>query len=166
MREHWRICAKFAALLAIFWLAQFAIDQFIGRPPLEDQLIEAICCGDPEELEHALRDGASVTWNDEQGLTALGFAAHQGELRMARRLLDAGADVNHADNDGATPLIWAVQGKHIEMVRLLIERGANPSLRDNQGVTARDLAETCKFTDIVDLLREAEQERVCVNSNG
>src|SRR5437764_5546647 len=113
MRENWRVYAKFAGLLLSFWLVQCAIDRYIERPPLEDRLIEAVCRGDERELEHALRDGASPRWRDEQGLTALTYAAHQGENGIARRLLDAGADVNHEDGDGLTPLMWAVQGDHL-----------------------------------------------------
>jgi ankyrin repeat protein len=166
MRENWRVYAKFAALLLIFWLAQCAIDQYIGRPTLEYRLIQAVCCGDEGELENALREGASPRWRDEQGLTALSYAAHQGEVRIARRLLDAGADVNHVDHDGMTPLMWAVQGDHLAMVRLLLQRGANPALRDREGQSARDQAEVWKLADVVDLLREAEHAQVCVNSNG
>jgi uncharacterized protein len=166
MREHWRVYAKFAALLFIFWLVQCAIDEYVGRPPVEDRLIAAVCRGDEGELNDALRDGASARWQDEQGLTALSYAAQQGQLRIARRLLDVGADVNHADNDGITPLMWAVQGEHIDMVRLLVQRGANPALRDHQGQTALEQAEMREFPDLVDLLREAEHAQVCVNSNG
>lgn len=167
MRENWRIYAKFAALLSIFWVAQCAIDQYVERPPLEDRLIAAVCSGDERELENVLRDGASPRWHNEDGLTALSYAAQQGQMRIALRLLDAGADVNRADNEGITPLMWAVQGEHPEMVRLLLARGANPAQRDHQGQTAHQQAETWKSEgDIVDLLREAEQARVCVNSNG
>ena len=166
MREHWRVYAKFAALLLTFWLAQCAIDQYVGLPPLENRLLEAVCRGDEGELENALRDGASPSWRDEQGLTALSYAAHQGEVRIARCLLNAGADVNHMDHDGMTPLMWAVQGDHIEMIRLLVQRGADPAARDKLGQSARDQAEAWKLADIVDLLREAEQERICANSNG
>jgi ankyrin repeat protein len=166
MRESWRIYAKFAGLLLIFWLAQFAIDRYIDRPTSEDRLIAAVCCGDERELEDALSAGASPRWHDADGLTALSYAAQQGELRIARHLLDFGAEVNHADDDGITPLMWAVHGEHIEMVRLLVERGADPALRDHSGQTARELAEMWKLPDLVAVLREIEHAQVCVNSNG
>jgi ankyrin repeat protein len=167
MRENWRVYAKFAALLLIFWLFQCAIDQYVERPPLEDRLIAAVCSGDEQELENVLRDGASPRWHNEERATALSYAAQQGQMRIALRLLDAGADVNRADNEGITPLMWAVQGEHPEMVRLLLARGANPAIRDHEGQTARQQAEMWKFEgDIVDLLREAEHAQICVNSNG
>jgi ankyrin repeat protein len=167
MRENWRIYAKFTALLLIFWLVQCAIDRYIDRPTLEVRMIAAVCSGDERELENALHDGASPRWRNGDGVTALSYAAQQGQTRIALRLLDAGADVNRADNEGITPLMWAVQGDHSEMVRLLLARGANPALRDHQGQTARQQAEMWKFEgDIVDLLREAEHAQICVNSNG
>ena len=166
MRENWRVCAKFAALLLIFWLAQCAIDRYIDRPTLEDRLVAAVCSGDERELENALHDGASPRWRNAGGISALSYAAQQGQMGTARRLLDAGADVNGADDQGITPLMLAVQGDHAEMVRLLVERGANPALRNNQGQSAREQAEMWKFAEIVDLLREIEHAQVCVNSNG
>lgn len=169
MRENWRVYAKFAVLALMFpafWLAQCAIDRYVEPPSLEERMIAAVCRGDGPEMENALRNRACTRWRDAQGLTLLSYAAQQGDARIARRFLDAGADANHADNNGMTPLMWAVQGDHLDVARLLIERGANAALRDNCGETARQQAQRRESAEMIDLLRDAEQAQICLNSNG
>jgi ankyrin repeat protein len=74
------------------------------------------------------------------GLTALVFAAREGDIESARRLLDAGADVNQATEYGWTPLLTAVNNRNYALAKLLIERGANPNLANKGGWTPLYLA--------------------------
>jgi ankyrin repeat protein len=66
------------------------------------------------------------------GLTALTFAAREGDLESAKKLLDAGADVNQATEYGWTPLLTAVNNRNYRLAQLLIERGADVN-RPNKG---------------------------------
>jgi ankyrin repeat protein len=59
------------------------------------------------------------------GLTALIFAAREGDLDSARFLLDAGADVNQTSEYGWTPLLTATNNRHYALGKYLIERGAD-----------------------------------------
>jgi ankyrin repeat protein len=62
---------------------------------------------------------------------ALIHAAQQGDLEMARALLDANpALASAADPDGRTPLMAAIYGRQIAMVALLRERGARPTIHE------------------------------------
>ena len=67
------------------------------------------------------------------GLTALVFAARQGDLESARLLLDAGADVNQTTEYGWTPLLTAVHNRYYRLAALLLERGADPNIANKGG---------------------------------
>jgi ankyrin repeat protein len=70
------------------------------------------------------------------GLTALLFAARQGEIETAKALLDAKADINAVDSDGNNALTLAILNTHYDLTRLLIERGADPNVAAKNGRTA------------------------------
>jgi ankyrin repeat protein len=74
------------------------------------------------------------------GLTALVFAAREGDLESARKLLAAGADVNQQTEYGWTPLLTAVNNRNYQVAQLLIEHGANVNLPNKGGWTPLYLA--------------------------
>jgi uncharacterized protein len=74
------------------------------------------------------------------GLTALVFAAREGDQESAKHLLDAGADVNQTTEYGWTPLLTATNNRHYKLAQYLIERGANPNIVNKGGWTPLYLA--------------------------
>ena len=65
-------------------------------------------------------------------ITPLHQAARKGDLREAKKLLDAGADLTARDEHlRSTPLAWAAKFGQLEMVRLFLERGAPKRLPDD-----------------------------------
>jgi ankyrin repeat protein len=74
------------------------------------------------------------------GLTALTFAAREGDLESARKLLDAGADINQATEYGWTPLLTAVNNRNYKLALLLVERGADVNRANKGGWTPLYLA--------------------------
>ena len=70
------------------------------------------------------------------GLTALLFAARQGEMETAKALLDAKADINAVDSDGNNALTLAILNTHYDLTQMLIERGADPNVAAKNGRTA------------------------------
>jgi ankyrin repeat protein len=67
------------------------------------------------------------------GFTALLYAAREGCVECARRLVHHGADVNLADPDGVTPLILASMNIHWDMAKYLIQAGADVNQWDFYG---------------------------------
>jgi ankyrin repeat protein len=67
--------------------------------------------------------------------TPLMFAARQGDIESARRLLDAGADVNDVAGNSASALVLAVHSGHSPLAAFLLEQGADPDA-DGAGYTA------------------------------
>jgi ankyrin repeat protein len=70
------------------------------------------------------------------GLTALLFAARQGEIESVKALLDAKADINAVDSDGNNALTLAILNTHYDLTQLLIERGADVNIAAKNGRTA------------------------------
>ena len=78
--------------------------------------------------------------SDGGGLTALVFAAREGDIESARILLDAGADVNQVTQYGWTALLTATQNRHYALATMLLDRGANPNIANKGGWTPLYLA--------------------------
>ena len=78
--------------------------------------------------------------SDGGGLTALVFAAREGDIESARILLDAGADVNQVTQYGWTALLTAAQNRHYALGTMLLDRGANPNIANKGGWTPLYLA--------------------------
>jgi uncharacterized protein len=74
------------------------------------------------------------------GLTALVFAAREGDIESARVLVSGGADVNQVTQYGWTPLLTATQNRHYALATFLLERGADPNIANKGGWTPLYLA--------------------------
>ena len=104
--------------------------------------------GDLQLLESFVTEGATIR-PDAVGLPgqpgpkltvpegliqALSYAARNGQIAAARKLLDWGAEIDalvpHFDV-GCTPLHQAVAGGHASMVEMLIAQGARLDVRDD-----------------------------------
>ena len=68
----------------------------------------------------------------EGGRTPLHLASKQGELDVARYLVEAGANVNKKMEDGRTPLHFASEQGELDVARYLVEAGAN--INEKMGV--------------------------------
>lgn len=89
--------------------------------------------------------------NGQFPITPLQFAAQQGNLRMASRLIVAGAEVNATGVAGRTALHFA-GGNHLEMMQLLIQKGADVNARDAEGASPLDDAAWAGYLDAVAIL--------------
>ena len=67
------------------------------------------------------------------GMTPLLYAARDGRIDAARKLIAAGADIELADVNGIRPLLMAALNNHLEVARLLVEYGANVDADDFWG---------------------------------
>ena len=114
---------------------------------LGELLREAVRCipgksGNVAVVRRVLAEGADVNEEDENGKTALMWAAFLDDREeVVRVLLEAGAAPNKRDQLGRTALHQATTS--VPIARLLLEAGADPSLRSNGGRTALDVCEYC-----------------------
>ena len=63
-------------------------------------------------------------------MTPLLFAARDGNLEVARLLVEAGADVNRAAANGTGPMVAAITNNHIELATFLMAKGADVNAAD------------------------------------
>jgi ankyrin repeat protein len=77
-----------------------------------------------EDADAPPRNGPEL-WG---GLTALAFAARQGDAESTRLLLAAGADVNQTTEFGFTALLTAIHNRNYRLALQLLEAGADPNL--------------------------------------
>lgn len=97
-----------------------------ARPGGETPLMSASRAGSLPAVRALLNAGADVHAADTQfGQTALMWAAAEGHVSVAERLIENGAKVNQRVGSGFTPLLFAVREGQIPMVRALLKAGAN-----------------------------------------
>ena len=90
---------------------------------------------DRETILPKLTAGTPVVAIPRGGLTALLFAARQGQIDATKALLDGGADINEPDSDGNNAIVLALLNSHYDLVQMLIERGADPNVAAKDGRT-------------------------------
>jgi len=74
------------------------------------------------------------------GLTAMTFAAREGDVESTTLLVAAGADINQTTEYGWTPLLTATNNRHYQLATWLVEHGANVNLQNQGGWTPLYLA--------------------------
>jgi len=101
--------------------------------------------------------GGLVDKEDEDGSTALHYAANRGKLKMMEYLVSKGAAVNAKNKIGYTPLHDAAVGGHVEAVSYLLSHGGDPFAEDNLARTPLALATR---TPAIELLQAATSQVV------
>ncbi len=117
----------FASLSLIFIIPLGCMEVQQQLNPINQELLDAAKNGDVKTVEAALVAGADVNYVDNNGDTALIWAALRNHIAIVTVLLDAGAGahVNHIDRIGNTALMYAAQNGNIPMAGLLLEHGAD-----------------------------------------
>jgi uncharacterized protein len=82
-----------------------------------------------------LSAASSITPMARGGLTALHFAAREGDVESARWLLDAGVDPDQRDGDETPAITVGIMNKQYTLAKFLLDRGANPNIADVRGRT-------------------------------
>ena len=94
--------------------------------------------GATRDVLRAIRQGADVNERDENGNTALIFAASKRpRVVIIRALLEGGADATARNNDGATALIFAAaKTMRPDVITLMLNAGADANVELANGWTA------------------------------
>jgi len=70
------------------------------------------------------------------GMTALLYAAREGNFQAAQALVETGANVNEVNGDKFSPLVLAIMNGHLDLGKYLLDHGADPNLISESGVSA------------------------------
>ncbi len=113
---------------------------FAGTPA-DSPVADAAERGDLAEVRSLLRGGADVNAAQNDGMTALHWAAAGGHAEMARTLLYAGAAVRSTTRlGGYTPLHLAARSGDAGIAGILLDAGADPNAYTTTGVTPMHFA--------------------------
>lgn len=110
----------------------------VGGPGLTEgggELVEAVQNDDPAAVAALLRKKVDVNAQEDDGATALAWAAVRCNPQVATLLLHAGANPNLRNEQGIGPLYLAIANGSEALVRLLLEKGADPNLARDGGET-------------------------------
>ena len=114
--------------------------------------------GNIEAIKQHIAAGTDVNIKDDDGFTALYFAAQEGQKEIAELLIEKGADVNvklesqtakENGMGGATPLRGAVANGHKETAELLIVKGADVNVKEDLGLTLLHFANTREIAELL-----------------
>lgn len=105
-----------------------------------------------------LKLGVDLKIKNNLGETALHTACFQGNVSVARVLLQAFADPNSLTTKGATCLHYAAQANSPELVTLLIDFAANPYIAC-EGQMPVDMALKLNFPEVAAALHQAVKAR-------
>src|SRR4051812_39383621 len=97
------------------------------RAKLGSALIDAARGDDQASVASLLRQGADVNAREDDGTTALAWAASRSNIGIAELLLKAGANPNLTNELGIGPLFLAITNGSTGMASLLIDKGADPN---------------------------------------
>ena len=140
-----RLASVFALSLAL-----------VGATPAESPVADAAQANDTEQVRTLLRQGADANAAQSDGLTALHWAALNGNAQMVDLLLYAGAPVEPLTRVGGyTPLHLAARSGHAGVVEKLLAGGAEVDAWTTTGVTALHFAAAGDFHESVRLLAAA-----------
>ena len=92
---------------------------------LDEQLWEACCDRDWVQAAFLLEAGAGTEWRDEEedGMTAIMWAAIRGSLETVTLLFNRGANIHARCNDGWNALMWTSYRNHANFVSYLADKG-------------------------------------------
>ncbi|KAH7125917.1 ankyrin repeat-containing domain protein [Dactylonectria macrodidyma] len=129
---------------AISWASENGFDDTVKL------LIKRPRLGLKNFAELSFPRGAKVDAKDKHGRTPLSYAAWNGHIDVAQRLVKEGARADSRDKNGASPISYALCSEHVDVVKRL-EKGAqvgsvdkirrelllSSSINGNDGVVTR-----------------------------
>jgi ankyrin repeat protein len=120
-----------------------------GRIPLHYAALD----GDLAALIRLLESNSSVDAQDDNGWTALNFAAQDGHLKIVEELLKRGANPNLVNSHGNGPLWVAIMKSRedLSLIKMLLAAGAVPDYKNVHGRSPRDMATTVGLSGSIGL---------------
>jgi ankyrin repeat protein len=122
---------KLSVAATLLWFAGAGV-ALAGPAPL----VDAVKAGDDAAVAALLAKGADVKAKDNEGASALLWAAHNEDVDLVKKLLAAGADPKAANSYGATPMAEAAAAGNAEILGLLLAAGADVESPNHEGQTA------------------------------
>ena len=122
----------------VFLLLMLPAAVWAGDPAERSPFLKLCAEGSPSAIWKAVSTGAKVEEKDENGMTALMYAAAYNKNPLsAVELIRLGANVHARSNDTLTPLMWAAAlNPTTDVIISLLQAGAEVNDRTDNGWTA------------------------------
>lgn len=130
-----KLCKKsvlMLSLLATSTILGMRLQELSERKPGLNTFLNAVIQQDVPTVEKLVTP-ENINQKNENGRTALMYAAENGNTTIGQKLLDKGANVNEKSNSGGTSLMLAAYYGHKDMVRMLLTAGAKIDEKNNAG---------------------------------
>src|SRR5689334_9616592 len=125
----------------------------IGINAADSPIADAAARGDRDAVKALLKSAADVNAAQGDGMTALHWAAMNGDADLAQMLIVAGANVRATTRLGTyTPLYLASQQGHAGVIQALIKAGADIKAGTPNGTTPLMVAAASGEVDAVRVL--------------
>jgi len=131
---------RFGVLAGICGLFAWSPTVSVHAQSRDLRVLDAVKRRDDKALSTLLRSKADVNAAAPDGATALAWAVHLGERRMAEALLDAGAAANTADEYGESPVTLAAANGDAGLIARLLKAGGDARATRWNGETALMIA--------------------------
>ena len=119
---------------------------------VDARLVAAVKNRDTVTTQSLLKQHVDVNAPDAEGMTALHWAAHWGDLDTVKQLIAAGATAKAANRYGVTPLHEAGTIGNVPIIEALLKAGANPNAAYGSGETPVMTAARTGNVDAVKML--------------
>jgi ankyrin repeat protein len=128
----------------------------VGVNAADSLIADAAARGDREAVTALLKKAADVNAAQGDGMTALHWAAMNGDAELTQMLIVAGANVRATTRLGAyTPLYLASQHGHAPVIRALVAAGADVKAGTPNGTTPLMVAAASGELEAVTVLVES-----------
>src|SRR5262245_39889276 len=136
-----------ASLLALFTTL------LLAGAGADTRMADAAMNRDRDAVRSLIKQAVDVNTSQGDGMTALHWAALNGDVEIAQVLLNAGANVRATTRLGAyTPLFMAAKAGFPKMVDLLLKSGADAKAPAIDGITSLMMAASAGSAETIRLL--------------
>jgi len=131
-----------------------------------EEFLAAIRTKNLERANTLLKAGAEVDCKDEEGNTALHYAASSGQLEFVELLIKNGIDPDLINNKIETALHKASEKGYADIIKFLINHGAAPNAKNKKGETPLHYATHKGKVDVIKTLIELGADPNSKRKNG
>ena len=152
--------------LAVLFGVVLGVTTLLAQSKANDALFDAASNGTAADVQAALKAGANANARDEDGTTALMYAARNNESPdVVKALIDAGANVNARNgSDDTALLIVARYNTNPDVIKSLVAAGADVNVKNKENSTALLIAaEHNSNPDVIKALLDAGSD---INAKG